>query len=98
MDALWIDALLESTESLQSPRASPLGRVSTYQSPEMIAIAFAENKKAQMASKAMFQLVHTHGDILREVIFVFLFAGKSTLGMEIRLGRYIASVPCSSFA
>jgi len=27
-----------------------------------IAIAFGDNLKAQMATKAMFQLVHTHGD------------------------------------
>lgn len=37
------------------------------QSAEQIAIAFGENAKAQMAARAMFQLVHAHGDILREV-------------------------------
>uniref|UniRef100_A0AAF5PR72 SEC7 domain-containing protein n=1 Tax=Wuchereria bancrofti TaxID=6293 RepID=A0AAF5PR72_WUCBA len=36
------------------------------QSAEQIAIAFGENTKAQMAARAMFQLVHAHGDILRE--------------------------------
>ncbi|EFO21246.1 Sec7 domain-containing protein [Loa loa] len=36
------------------------------QSAEQIAIAFGENAKAQMAARAMFQLVHAHGDILRE--------------------------------
>ncbi|KAM3724305.1 Golgi-specific brefeldin A-resistance guanine nucleotide exchange factor [Dirofilaria immitis] len=36
------------------------------QSAEQIAISFGENAKAQMAAKAMFQLVHAHGDILRE--------------------------------
>ncbi|VDN33053.1 unnamed protein product [Gongylonema pulchrum] len=36
------------------------------QTAEQIAIAFGENTKAQMAAKAMFQLVHAHGDILRE--------------------------------
>lgn len=41
----------------------------TAQNAEQVAIAFGENIKAQMAAKAMFQLVHTHGDILREVSF-----------------------------
>ncbi|VDP15311.1 unnamed protein product [Onchocerca flexuosa] len=36
------------------------------QSAEQIAIAFGENGKAQMAARVMFQLVHAHGDILRE--------------------------------
>ncbi|VDN06562.1 unnamed protein product [Thelazia callipaeda] len=36
------------------------------QNAELIAISFGENTKAQMAAKAMFQLVHAHGDILRE--------------------------------
>uniref|UniRef100_A0A915DUN0 SEC7 domain-containing protein n=1 Tax=Ditylenchus dipsaci TaxID=166011 RepID=A0A915DUN0_9BILA len=35
-------------------------------SPEMMTITFAEDKKAQMAAKTMFHLVHTHGDNLRE--------------------------------
>ncbi|CAG9537440.1 unnamed protein product [Cercopithifilaria johnstoni] len=35
-------------------------------SEEQIAIAFGENTKAQMAARAMFQLVQAHGDILRE--------------------------------
>lgn len=38
------------------------------QTAEQVAIAFGENAKAQMAAKAMFQLVHAHGDILREVL------------------------------
>uniref|UniRef100_A0A914VU46 SEC7 domain-containing protein n=2 Tax=Plectus sambesii TaxID=2011161 RepID=A0A914VU46_9BILA len=33
---------------------------------ETIAISFGENQKAQMAAKAVFQLVHAHGDILKE--------------------------------
>ena len=38
-----------------------------HQTPEAMAVAFAENPKAQMATKAMFHLIHTHGDNLREV-------------------------------
>ncbi len=36
------------------------------ESPEHLPISFGENQKAHMAAKAMFQLVHNHGDILRE--------------------------------
>lgn len=43
------------------------------QSSEQIAVAFGENTKAQMAAKAMFQLVHAHGDILREVVVALNF-------------------------
>lgn len=32
-------------------------------------IMFAEDKKAQMAAKTLFHLVHKHGDNLREVSF-----------------------------
>uniref|UniRef100_A0A1I7WZK5 IMP2-like protein n=1 Tax=Heterorhabditis bacteriophora TaxID=37862 RepID=A0A1I7WZK5_HETBA len=35
---------------------------------EGIALAFGENKKAQMATKTLFQLVHSNGDILRELL------------------------------
>lgn len=34
--------------------------------PEAVALAFGENKKAQLATKTLFQLAHTNGDILRE--------------------------------
>jgi hypothetical protein len=37
-------------------------------SPEMIAISFAEDRKAQSAARALFELVHAHGDNLREVM------------------------------
>ncbi|KAI1710082.1 sec7 domain-containing protein [Ditylenchus destructor] len=37
-----------------------------WSSPEMLAVTFAEDKKAQTATKTMFHLVHTHGDNLRE--------------------------------
>jgi hypothetical protein len=37
--------------------------------PEKLAVAFGENKKAQMAVRAMFELVHQYGDNLREVRF-----------------------------
>lgn len=43
----------------------------SQQSAEQAAVGFAENPKAQMAAKAMFQLVHSHGDILREVSYFF---------------------------
>ncbi|KAL6725184.1 hypothetical protein Aduo_007256 [Ancylostoma duodenale] len=33
---------------------------------ERISVAFGENRKAQMATRTMFQLVHANGDILRE--------------------------------
>ncbi|ETN68200.1 hypothetical protein NECAME_15948, partial [Necator americanus] len=39
--------------------------VPSYQH-ERISVAFGENKKAQMATRTMFQLVHANGDILRE--------------------------------
>ncbi|VDM52566.1 unnamed protein product [Angiostrongylus costaricensis] len=39
---------------------------SRFNSHERIALAFGENRKAQMATKTMFQLVHANGDILRE--------------------------------
>ncbi|KAL3082811.1 hypothetical protein niasHS_010613 [Heterodera schachtii] len=37
-----------------------------WNSPEEMALAFGENKKAQMAARAMFDLVHQYGDNLRE--------------------------------
>uniref|UniRef100_A0A914I2R9 GBF1-like tetratricopeptide repeats domain-containing protein n=1 Tax=Globodera rostochiensis TaxID=31243 RepID=A0A914I2R9_GLORO len=37
-----------------------------WDSPEAMAVAFGENKKAQMAARAMFELVHQYGDNLRE--------------------------------
>ncbi|KAL3081918.1 hypothetical protein niasHT_037096 [Heterodera trifolii] len=37
-----------------------------WNSPEQMALAFGENKKAQMAARAMFDLVHQYGDNLRE--------------------------------
>uniref|UniRef100_A0AC35TM01 SEC7 domain-containing protein n=1 Tax=Rhabditophanes sp. KR3021 TaxID=114890 RepID=A0AC35TM01_9BILA len=49
---------------------------------ENIAIVFGENGKAQMATRTMFQLVHSHGDILgegwRNVLdcFVYLFRNE----------------------
>lgn len=39
-----------------------------WSSPESMAVAFAENKKAQMSARAMFELVHQYGDNLREVM------------------------------
>lgn len=35
-------------------------------SPELLPINFGENQKAQMAAKTLFQLIHSHGDILRD--------------------------------
>uniref|UniRef100_A0A915C108 SEC7 domain-containing protein n=2 Tax=Parascaris univalens TaxID=6257 RepID=A0A915C108_PARUN len=52
-------------QNLELQRAGGLTEM-TAQNAEQVAIAFGENIKAQMAAKAMFQLVHTHGDILRE--------------------------------
>uniref|UniRef100_A0A0N5A190 SEC7 domain-containing protein n=1 Tax=Parastrongyloides trichosuri TaxID=131310 RepID=A0A0N5A190_PARTI len=51
------------------------------ETPENVAVSFGENKKAQLAAKTMFQLVHTHGDILREgwrnvldcIVYLFKF-------------------------
>ncbi|CAK5114002.1 unnamed protein product [Meloidogyne enterolobii] len=34
---------------------------------ESLSINFARNKKAQMAARALFELVHNYGDNLREV-------------------------------
>lgn len=39
---------------------------SSMENPEQLGVEFGENTKAQLAAKAMFQLVHSHGDILRE--------------------------------
>ncbi|VDM50944.1 unnamed protein product [Toxocara canis] len=52
-------------QNLEMQRAGGLTEMTT-QNAEQVTIAFGENVKAQMAAKAMFQLVHTHGDILRE--------------------------------
>ncbi|VDK26324.1 unnamed protein product [Anisakis simplex] len=53
-------------QNLEMQRSGGLTEM-TIQNAEQVSIAFGENNKAQMAAKAMFQLVHTHGDILREV-------------------------------
>lgn len=39
---------------------------SSMEYPEHLGVEFGDNLKAQLAAKAMFQLVHSHGDILRE--------------------------------
>ncbi|MFH4973909.1 hypothetical protein AB6A40_000618 [Gnathostoma spinigerum] len=62
--------LMTSTEggaeqSLEAQRSGGLSEI-TPESIDQVSIAFGENIKAQMAAKAMFQLVHTHGDILRD--------------------------------
>uniref|UniRef100_A0A0K0G494 SEC7 domain-containing protein n=1 Tax=Strongyloides venezuelensis TaxID=75913 RepID=A0A0K0G494_STRVS len=51
------------------------------QTPDNVAVAFAENRRAQLATRTMFQLVHIHGDILREgwrnvlecIVYLFKF-------------------------
>lgn len=45
---------------------STIASASSADNPDQLGIAFGENTKAQLATKAMFQLIHHHGDILRE--------------------------------
>ncbi|CAK5082234.1 unnamed protein product [Meloidogyne enterolobii] len=40
---------------------------------ESLSINFARNKKAQMAARALFELVHNYGDNLREVFLLLNF-------------------------
>lgn len=50
----------------------PSVKAFTNYSLETMALMFAEDKKAQMALKTLFYLVHKHGDNLREVYFYLL--------------------------
>lgn len=43
-----------------------LGAATGGEGSDQLPISFGENQKAQLAAKALFQLVHNHGDILRE--------------------------------
>ncbi|KAE9417648.1 hypothetical protein Angca_008878 [Angiostrongylus cantonensis] len=53
-------------ENLEMQRQRGINEVVPGVQHEQIALAFGENRKAQMATKTMFQLVHANGDILRE--------------------------------
>ncbi|WKY01718.1 hypothetical protein Q1695_015600 [Nippostrongylus brasiliensis] len=53
-------------DNLEMQRQRNLNEVTPGFQHERIALAFGENKKAQMATKTMFELVHASGDILRE--------------------------------
>uniref|UniRef100_A0A158P6M8 SEC7 domain-containing protein n=1 Tax=Angiostrongylus cantonensis TaxID=6313 RepID=A0A158P6M8_ANGCA len=53
-------------ENLEMQRQRGINEVIPGVQHEQIALAFGENRKAQMATKTMFQLVHANGDILRE--------------------------------
>ncbi|CAJ0942083.1 unnamed protein product, partial [Mesorhabditis belari] len=55
----------EETLELQRQRSAG-SELSLQDTPEAIAIRFGENQKAHMAARAFFELVHNHGDILRE--------------------------------
>lgn len=70
-----------------------------YESAEGLATAFGENIKAQMAAKTMFNLIHKHGDNLREVVSCFI-GGVSLLssGMEERARLFGTFVPCPAAA
>ncbi|KAK6059165.1 hypothetical protein COOONC_03206 [Cooperia oncophora] len=53
-------------DNLEMQRQRNLNEVTPGVQHERIAVAFGENRKAQMATKTMFELVHASGDILRE--------------------------------
>ncbi|KAJ1370138.1 G-box binding factor [Parelaphostrongylus tenuis] len=53
-------------ENLEMQRQRGINELTPGVQHERIALAFGENRKAQMATKTMFQLVHANGDILRE--------------------------------
>ncbi|KAK6013644.1 Sec7 domain protein [Ostertagia ostertagi] len=53
-------------DNLEMQRQRNMNEVTPGVQHERIAVAFGENRKAQMATKTMFELVHASGDILRE--------------------------------
>ncbi|CEF66676.1 Golgi-specific brefeldin A-resistance guanine nucleotide exchange factor 1 [Strongyloides ratti] len=79
--------LLSPSTDSSDENTSGSGRTTTIkgsvvpETPENVTVAFAENMKAQLATKTMFQLVHIHGDILREgwrnvlecIVYLFKF-------------------------
>ncbi|XGW13828.1 hypothetical protein V3C99_000264 [Haemonchus contortus] len=53
-------------DNLEMQRQRSLNEITPGVQHERIAVSFGENRKAQMATKTMFELVHASGDILRE--------------------------------
>ncbi|KAK5985546.1 SEC7 domain-containing protein [Trichostrongylus colubriformis] len=53
-------------DNLEMQRQRNLNEMVPGVQHERIAVAFGENRKAQMATRTMFELVHASGDILRE--------------------------------
>ena len=60
--------ICSETDYLDDRHVSANQYKTSEQSNEAIIMGFAENRKAQAATKALFELVHAHGENLREVI------------------------------
>lgn len=63
------DSIIETeADYLDDRHVSANQHKTSEQSEEAIIMGFAESRKAQAATKALFELVHAHGENLREVI------------------------------
>ena len=82
------DSIIETeADYLDDRHVSANQHKTSEQSEEAIIMGFAENRKAQAATKALFELVHAHGENLREVI-VLVYGQQLTCSL-LKRTRYV---------
>ena len=91
------DSIIETeADYLDDRHVSANQRKTSGQSEEAIIMGFAENRKAQAATKALFELVHAHGENLREVI-VLVYGQQLTCSLLKRMCMHMHYVYAYAF-